>query len=287
MTHLSGRWDTYEIDAPIVADARDIEFGMQLVGEGSASIDKIPVVFANPQYPLDTGDVRAPNREIRGIEKRPSRSRRRCTVCGKWRVPWSERERGVHARQARRNTVGQRDRLCRENGGLRGAPWGQYRPGPCDDLLCGSRRPPPRIMHRGQWQPSVERSRSPDSGGSAHPMCRYGVLEQMNTQRAKELPRDRQERCEPQETERYREARGAAKSHRVCLSRQGSIDGITCYALTRRRRATKAVKPRPINAQVAGSGVAVSVRSSMANSRPALPVPKTTVSTGPGPKATN
>jgi len=55
----AGPWSTYEIDAPITADARDIEFGMQLFGEGSAWIDSISLVFGSPQNQADDGDVRA------------------------------------------------------------------------------------------------------------------------------------------------------------------------------------------------------------------------------------
>ncbi len=42
----SSQWNFYEIDVPIVADARDIEFGMQLFGEGAAWIDKISLTFS-------------------------------------------------------------------------------------------------------------------------------------------------------------------------------------------------------------------------------------------------
>jgi hypothetical protein len=38
-------WSSYEIQAPIPQDARDIEFGMQLLGRGSAWIDHISMVF--------------------------------------------------------------------------------------------------------------------------------------------------------------------------------------------------------------------------------------------------
>jgi uncharacterized protein (TIGR02246 family) len=41
----SATWAFYEIDAPIGADARDIEFGMQLVGHGAAWIDNISMDF--------------------------------------------------------------------------------------------------------------------------------------------------------------------------------------------------------------------------------------------------
>jgi hypothetical protein len=39
-------WSTYEIQAPIALDARDIEFGMQLVGHGAAWIDGISLTFS-------------------------------------------------------------------------------------------------------------------------------------------------------------------------------------------------------------------------------------------------
>jgi uncharacterized protein (TIGR02246 family) len=55
----SGPWTVYKIDAPIAADSRDIEFGMQLFGEGSASIDNISLVFGNPQDAADEDNVRA------------------------------------------------------------------------------------------------------------------------------------------------------------------------------------------------------------------------------------
>jgi uncharacterized protein (TIGR02246 family) len=41
----AGPWTVYEIDAPIAANARDIEFGMQLFGEGEATIDLISLDF--------------------------------------------------------------------------------------------------------------------------------------------------------------------------------------------------------------------------------------------------
>lgn len=40
-------WTFYEIDAPVIFDARDIEFGMQVFGEGSAWIDKVSVEFSS------------------------------------------------------------------------------------------------------------------------------------------------------------------------------------------------------------------------------------------------
>jgi hypothetical protein len=38
-------WSPYEIQAPIALDARDIEFGMQLMGQGAAWIDNISMTF--------------------------------------------------------------------------------------------------------------------------------------------------------------------------------------------------------------------------------------------------
>ncbi len=40
-------WSSYEIQAPIAFDARDIEFGMQLVGQGAAWIDHISMTFTD------------------------------------------------------------------------------------------------------------------------------------------------------------------------------------------------------------------------------------------------
>jgi hypothetical protein len=40
-------WSPYEIQAPIALDARDIEFGMQLVGQGAAWIDNISMTFVD------------------------------------------------------------------------------------------------------------------------------------------------------------------------------------------------------------------------------------------------
>jgi hypothetical protein len=42
----AGAWATYEIQAPIDPDARDIEFGMQLIGRGAAWIDNVSMDFA-------------------------------------------------------------------------------------------------------------------------------------------------------------------------------------------------------------------------------------------------
>ncbi len=40
-------WSLYQLQAPISPDARDIEFGMQLVGNGAAWIDNITMTFAD------------------------------------------------------------------------------------------------------------------------------------------------------------------------------------------------------------------------------------------------
>jgi uncharacterized protein (TIGR02246 family) len=55
----SGPWSFYEIDAPIAPDARDIEFGLQLFGDGAAWIDKISLAFADPRAQADDRLVRA------------------------------------------------------------------------------------------------------------------------------------------------------------------------------------------------------------------------------------
>jgi hypothetical protein len=44
----AGTWSPYEIQAPIAPDARDIEFGMQLIGRGAAWIDNISMTFSHP-----------------------------------------------------------------------------------------------------------------------------------------------------------------------------------------------------------------------------------------------
>jgi hypothetical protein len=41
-------WSSYEIQAPIAMDARDIEFGIQLIGQGQAWIDNISMMFTDP-----------------------------------------------------------------------------------------------------------------------------------------------------------------------------------------------------------------------------------------------
>lgn len=38
-------WTRYEIQAPIATDARDLEFGMQLIGQGAAWIDNISMTW--------------------------------------------------------------------------------------------------------------------------------------------------------------------------------------------------------------------------------------------------
>ena len=43
----AGAWASYEIQAPIDPEARDIEFGMQLIGRGAAWIDNISMDFAS------------------------------------------------------------------------------------------------------------------------------------------------------------------------------------------------------------------------------------------------
>jgi hypothetical protein len=40
-------WSVYQIHAPIAPDARDIELGLQVVGQGTAWIDDISVVFVD------------------------------------------------------------------------------------------------------------------------------------------------------------------------------------------------------------------------------------------------
>ncbi len=45
----SPEWSAYQIHAPIDDDALDIEFGMQLVGEGAATIDHISMEFADAE----------------------------------------------------------------------------------------------------------------------------------------------------------------------------------------------------------------------------------------------
>ena len=56
---VSGPWAKYEIDAPIAPDAMDIEVGLQLIGDGSASIDNISLCFGNPPGKADLSNVRA------------------------------------------------------------------------------------------------------------------------------------------------------------------------------------------------------------------------------------
>jgi hypothetical protein len=42
-----GAWSPYKIHAPIALDARDIEFGMQLSGQGAAWMDHISMSFVD------------------------------------------------------------------------------------------------------------------------------------------------------------------------------------------------------------------------------------------------
>jgi len=44
-TISSGAWINYQLHAPIAADARDIEFGMQLIGQGTAWIDDVSMKY--------------------------------------------------------------------------------------------------------------------------------------------------------------------------------------------------------------------------------------------------
>jgi hypothetical protein len=60
----AGPWRNYEIAAPIASDARDIEFGMQLVGQGSASISGISVIFGSPRSGADENGLRALVRKL-------------------------------------------------------------------------------------------------------------------------------------------------------------------------------------------------------------------------------
>lgn len=56
----SRAWTFYEIHAPISLDARDIEFGMQLVGQGAAWIDNISMDFGSASAsPVEEQTVRA------------------------------------------------------------------------------------------------------------------------------------------------------------------------------------------------------------------------------------
>jgi len=43
----AGPWTFYEMTAPVIFDARDIEFGIQVFGEGSAWIDGISMNFSS------------------------------------------------------------------------------------------------------------------------------------------------------------------------------------------------------------------------------------------------
>jgi hypothetical protein len=42
-------WSPYEIHAPIAQDAREFEFGLQLIGRGAAWIDNISMTFSDPE----------------------------------------------------------------------------------------------------------------------------------------------------------------------------------------------------------------------------------------------
>jgi hypothetical protein len=42
----SGDWAPYEIRAPIAGDGYHIEFGLQLIGQGAAWIDRVSMEFA-------------------------------------------------------------------------------------------------------------------------------------------------------------------------------------------------------------------------------------------------
>jgi hypothetical protein len=44
---ISSAWFFYEIQAPVAVDARDIEFGLQLIGQGAAWIDNISMDFTD------------------------------------------------------------------------------------------------------------------------------------------------------------------------------------------------------------------------------------------------
>jgi hypothetical protein len=43
----SGTWSPYEVRAPIAMDARDIEFGIQLIGQGGAWIDNMSMTYSD------------------------------------------------------------------------------------------------------------------------------------------------------------------------------------------------------------------------------------------------
>jgi ketosteroid isomerase-like protein len=55
----SATWAFYEINAPIGMDARDIEFGMQLVGHGAAWIDNISMLFGEVSTSREEQTVRS------------------------------------------------------------------------------------------------------------------------------------------------------------------------------------------------------------------------------------
>jgi uncharacterized protein (TIGR02246 family) len=55
----SPSWTYYEIEAPIASDARDIMFGVQVIGEGSAWIDNISLASQDATYSPSDVAVRA------------------------------------------------------------------------------------------------------------------------------------------------------------------------------------------------------------------------------------
>jgi uncharacterized protein (TIGR02246 family) len=54
----SKAWHSYEIQGPIADDARDMEFGLQLDGRGTAWIDNISITFADPHPNPDESSIR-------------------------------------------------------------------------------------------------------------------------------------------------------------------------------------------------------------------------------------
>lgn len=55
----SGLWTFYEIDTPIASDTRDIMFGIQVIGAGSAWIDKTSLTSDDSNYSYVDETVRA------------------------------------------------------------------------------------------------------------------------------------------------------------------------------------------------------------------------------------
>ncbi len=55
----AGPWAFYQIDAPVVAEARDVEFGIQLYGEGSATIDNVSLTLGELPRRSDEIAIRA------------------------------------------------------------------------------------------------------------------------------------------------------------------------------------------------------------------------------------